>query len=54
MVEQLHQGRFLVLTHPEAAEYERRRVAVRVRWFAGMRRVQAQVQAALDGDAQHA
>ncbi len=53
MVEQLEQGRFLVLTHPEAAEYERRRVADRERWFAGMRRAQAQVQTALDGAAQH-
>jgi NAD(P)-dependent dehydrogenase (short-subunit alcohol dehydrogenase family) len=34
MVEQLQEGRFLVLTHPEAAEYERRRVADRERWTA--------------------
>jgi len=53
MVDQLQEGRFLVLTHPEAAEYERRRVADRERWFAGMRRAQTQVQAALDGAEQH-
>ncbi len=53
MVEQLRDGRFLVLTHPEAAEFERRRVADRERWFAGMRRAQAQVLAGLGGDAEH-
>lgn len=53
MVEQLEQGRFLVLTHPEAAEYERRRVTDRERWFAGMRRAQSQVETALGGAAQH-
>ncbi len=31
-------GRFLVLTHPETAEYERRRVADRDRWIAGLQR----------------
>jgi NAD(P)-dependent dehydrogenase (short-subunit alcohol dehydrogenase family) len=33
--------RFLILPHPEVAEYERRKVADRERWLAGMRRLQA-------------
>lgn len=33
------EGRFLILPHPEVAEYERRRAADRDRWLAGMRRV---------------
>jgi NAD(P)-dependent dehydrogenase (short-subunit alcohol dehydrogenase family) len=36
-------GRFLVLPHPEVAEYERRRAADRDRWLAGMRRVYAKL-----------
>jgi NAD(P)-dependent dehydrogenase (short-subunit alcohol dehydrogenase family) len=35
------EGRFLILPHPEVAEYERRRAADRDRWLAGMRRVRA-------------
>jgi len=31
-------GRFLVLPHPEVADYERRRTTDRERWLAGMRR----------------
>ena len=31
-------GRFLILPHPEVAEFERRRAADRDRWLAGMRR----------------
>ena len=38
VVAALADGRFLVLPHPEAAEYERRRAADRDRWLAGMRR----------------
>jgi NAD(P)-dependent dehydrogenase (short-subunit alcohol dehydrogenase family) len=34
-------GRFLILPHPEVAEYERRRAGDRDRWLAGMRRVRA-------------
>jgi len=37
--------RFLVLPHPEVAEYERRRAADRDRWLRSMRRVQAEVTA---------
>lgn len=33
--------RFLILPHPEVAEYERRKSADRDRWLAGMRRLQA-------------
>jgi len=39
----LRAGRFLVLTHPEAATYEQHRVADRDRWIAGMRRLQRSV-----------
>jgi NAD(P)-dependent dehydrogenase (short-subunit alcohol dehydrogenase family) len=35
------EDRFLILPHPEVAEYERRRAADRDRWLAGMRRVRA-------------
>lgn len=34
-------GDFVLLPHPEVAEYARRRVADRPRWLAGMRRLQA-------------
>lgn len=37
------EGRFLILPHPEVAEYERRRTADRDRWLAGMRRARARV-----------
>ena len=32
---------FLILPHPEVAEYERRKAADRDRWLTGMRRLQA-------------
>jgi NAD(P)-dependent dehydrogenase (short-subunit alcohol dehydrogenase family) len=35
--------RFLILPHPEAATYERRRADDRERWLAGMRRMQARL-----------
>lgn len=35
------EGRFLILPHPEVAEFERRRAADRDRWLAGMRRIRA-------------
>lgn len=41
VVEGLAAERFLILPHPEVAEYERRKVADRDRWLAGMRRLQA-------------
>jgi short-subunit dehydrogenase len=39
----LAEGRFLILPHPEVAEYERRRTADRDRWLGGMRRARARV-----------
>jgi NAD(P)-dependent dehydrogenase (short-subunit alcohol dehydrogenase family) len=41
VIEGLREGRFLILPHPEVAEYERRKVDDRERWLAGMRRLQA-------------
>ncbi len=35
--------RFLVLPHPEVADYEQRRAGDRERWLRAMRRVQAQI-----------
>jgi hypothetical protein len=37
------EGRFLILPHPEVAEYEQRRAADRDRWLAGMRRIWARL-----------
>lgn len=39
----LADGRFLILPHPEVAEYERQRATDRDRWLAGMRRFRARV-----------
>ena len=36
---------FLVLPHPEVAEYERRKTADRDRWLAGMRKLKAKIDA---------
>ena len=41
VVEALGDGRFLILPHPEVAEFERRRAGDRDRWLAGMRRLRA-------------
>jgi aminoglycoside phosphotransferase (APT) family kinase protein/NAD(P)-dependent dehydrogenase (short-subunit alcohol dehydrogenase family) len=41
VVEALSAGRFLILPHPQVAEYERRRATDRERWLAGMRRISA-------------
>jgi NAD(P)-dependent dehydrogenase (short-subunit alcohol dehydrogenase family) len=41
VVRALADGRFLILPHPEVAEFERRRAADRDRWLAGMRRAWA-------------
>jgi NAD(P)-dependent dehydrogenase (short-subunit alcohol dehydrogenase family) len=41
VVRGLADGRFLILPHPEVAEFERRRAADRDRWLAGMRRARA-------------
>jgi NAD(P)-dependent dehydrogenase (short-subunit alcohol dehydrogenase family) len=45
VVDALADGRFLILPHPEVAEFERRRAADRDRWLAGMRRVRARLRA---------
>lgn len=44
VAEAIEAGRFLVLPHPEVAEYERRKAADRERWLAGMRRMLARIQ----------
>jgi NAD(P)-dependent dehydrogenase (short-subunit alcohol dehydrogenase family) len=46
VVQALAQERFLVLPHPEVLEFFRRKAADYDRWLAGMRRLQARVQAA--------
>ncbi len=43
VLEAVADERFLVLPHPEVAEYEQRRAQDRQRWLRGMRRVQAQL-----------
>jgi NAD(P)-dependent dehydrogenase (short-subunit alcohol dehydrogenase family) len=39
----LAEGRFLLLPHPEVAEFARRRAADRDRWLAGMRRARGRL-----------
>ncbi len=48
VVEAIAGGCFLILPHPEVAEFERRRAADRDRWLAGMRRLRAELDAVLD------
>jgi NAD(P)-dependent dehydrogenase (short-subunit alcohol dehydrogenase family) len=43
VVAAIAQGHFLVLPHPEVADYERRRAGDRDRWLAGMRRARARL-----------
>jgi NAD(P)-dependent dehydrogenase (short-subunit alcohol dehydrogenase family) len=45
----LAEGRFLILPHPEVAEYERQRAADRDRWLRGMRRFRARLGGAAAG-----
>ncbi len=40
-VERLREERFLILPHPEVADYFRRKAGDYDRWLAGMRRLQA-------------
>jgi NAD(P)-dependent dehydrogenase (short-subunit alcohol dehydrogenase family) len=42
VLEAMAEERFLVLPHPEVADYERRRAGDRERWLRGMRTLQAQ------------
>jgi NAD(P)-dependent dehydrogenase (short-subunit alcohol dehydrogenase family) len=46
VISALADGRFLILPHPEVADYERRRADDRDRWLAGMRRVRSKLDAA--------
>jgi NAD(P)-dependent dehydrogenase (short-subunit alcohol dehydrogenase family) len=46
VVEALRAERFLILPHPEVADFERHRTADRDRWLAGMRRLQRRVDGA--------
>jgi NAD(P)-dependent dehydrogenase (short-subunit alcohol dehydrogenase family) len=46
VVDGLRDERFLILPHPEVAEYFRRKADDYDRWLSGMRRLQAQVEAA--------
>jgi hypothetical protein len=41
VVTAIAEGHFLILPHPEVAEYERRRASDRERWLGGMRRLRA-------------
>lgn len=50
VVQAIHDERFLILPHPEVAEYEQRRAGDRERWLRGMRRVQAQINALSPGE----
>ncbi len=46
VVRGLADERFLILPHPEVADYVKRKAADRDRWLAGMRRLQARIAAA--------
>jgi NAD(P)-dependent dehydrogenase (short-subunit alcohol dehydrogenase family) len=46
----LREEQFLILPHPEVAEYYRRRATDPDRWLAGMRKLQSRIMAALDVD----
>ena len=47
VVDGLADERFLILPHPEVADFERQRATDRGRWLAGMRRLRATVRASL-------
>lgn len=49
VIEGLADERFLILPHPEVAEYYRRRATDTDRWLAGMSRLQARILSALEG-----
>ncbi len=50
VVEGLAEERFLILPHPEVAEYFRRKADDYDRWLAGMRRLKAKIEGATSGD----
>jgi hypothetical protein len=43
VVDGIREERFLILPHPEVAEYWLRRASDHERWLAGMRRLQARL-----------
>jgi hypothetical protein len=43
VIEGLADERFLILPHPEVAEFEQRRAGDRERWLRAMRRIQAEI-----------
>jgi NAD(P)-dependent dehydrogenase (short-subunit alcohol dehydrogenase family) len=43
VMEAIEAGTFLILPHPEVADYEQRKAADRDRWLAGMRRLRATI-----------
>jgi hypothetical protein len=47
VVEGLNEERFLILPHPEVAEYFRRKATDYERWLRGMRRLQARAELSL-------
>jgi NAD(P)-dependent dehydrogenase (short-subunit alcohol dehydrogenase family) len=53
VIEAWSAGRFLILPHPEVAEYERRRAGDRDRWLGGMRRSLAALRQRAGGPAEH-
>lgn len=48
VVEGLREERFLILPHPEVADYYQRRATDPDRWLAGMRRLQARIVGSLE------
>ena len=42
-VEGLREGRFLILPHPEVADFVQRKASDRDRWLAGMRRMRRKI-----------
>ncbi len=53
VVEGLRAEHFFILPHPEVAEYVRRKATEPERWLAGMRRLQARVEAELTDNEPH-
>ncbi|MCU1371084.1 MAG: short-chain dehydrogenase/reductase [Ilumatobacteraceae bacterium] len=52
VVQAVREEQFLILPHPEVAEYYRRRATDPDRWLAGMARLQARILGTLDGTPQ--
>ena len=43
VIEAMEAERFLVLTHPQVAEYMQRKASSRERWLSGMRRLRDKI-----------